>query len=222
VAIIDPGPDVEGHVRAVATSVSDAERVAIIVTHGHADHAESAPRLAGELDCEVFGPPGVEEVTVTLDDGESVETDEGALIAVATPGHARRHLCLHWPLRSAVFAGDLLLGRGDTTWVAEYPGCVADYLASLERVRSLEPRVIYPAHGPPLTDPADALARFERHRRDRIRQVRQARSEHPHADLDELLEVVYGDTVPVSMRDPARRSLEAVIAHLDLEGAAGP
>lgn len=211
----------ELHVRAVASSVSDAERVAIILTHGHADHAESAPRLAGELGCEVFGPPGAEGVTVTLDDADRVETDEGALITVATPGHTRRHVCLHWPRRSALFAGDLLLGRGDTTWVAEYRGCVADYLSSLERVRSLAPKVIYPAHGPPLTDPANALDRFERHRRDRIRQVQEARAEHPHADLDELLDVVYGDTVPASKRGAARRSLEAVIAHLDGDGAPG-
>lgn len=217
-AIIDPGPDVGSHVRAVVSRAATAERVVVVLTHGHADHAGAASRVAAELGAEVLGPTGVEQVGRVLDDGDAVETDEGALVAVHTPGHTREHLCFHWPRRSAVFVGDLLLGRGDTTWVAEYPGCVADYLESLERLRSLEPTVLYPAHGPPLTDPAEALDRFERHRTERIAQVREARRAHPEADADGLVDAVYGDAVPSSMRPAALRSLEAILHHLDHSG----
>lgn len=208
----------DSHVRALASRVEDAGEVAIVLTHGHGDHAASAPRLAGELGAEVWGPSTVEAVTRPLDDDEAVATDRGHLVAVHTPGHTRDHLSFHWPDRDAVFVGDLLLGQGDTTWVAEYPGCVSDYLASLERVRALGASVLYPTHGPPLTDPGGALDRFEGHRRDRIEQVRRAREAHPGADADALVDVVYGDTVPASMRGPARRSLEAIVDHL----AGGP
>lgn len=217
-AIVDPGPDLDSHVRALVSRAAAAERVAVLVTHGHADHAGAASRVASELGAEIFGPAGVEAVGRALGDGDAVETDEGALVAVHTPGHTREHLCFHWPRRSAVFVGDLLLGRGDTTWVAEYPGCVADYLESLERLRSLEPAVLYPAHGPPLTDPAEALDRFERHRRERIAQVRDARRAHPGVDADALVDAVYGDTVPSPMRSAARRSLEAILDHIDRSG----
>lgn len=217
-AIIDPGPDVVDHVRALASRVEGAEEVVIVLTHGHGDHAGAAPRLAGRLGVDVRGPATVDAVTRPLDEGDAVQTDRGALVAVHTPGHTRDHLSFHWPEGDAVFVGDLLLGEGDTTWVAEYRGCVADYLASLDRVASLEPSVLYPTHGPPLDDPSDALDRFESHRRDRIEQVRRAMEAHPGADADELVDIVYGDTVPGSMRGAARKSLEAILDHLSPDG----
>lgn len=217
-AIIDPGPDVDSHVRALASRAAEADEVTIVVTHAHRDHAGSAGRLAAELGCPVAGPPGIDAVTRTLGDGDAVETDAGRLLAVDTPGHARQHLAFHWPERSAGFVGDLLLGRGDTTWVAEYPGCVGDYLASLQRLRALECRVLYPTHGPSLTDPAEALDRFEAHRRERIEQVREARAANPGADADALVDIVYGDSVPEAMRGAARRSLDAVLDHLERAG----
>ena len=200
-------------------AVADAERVSIVLTHGHKDHAAAARPLANAIGAEVFGPAGLEEVDVPIGDGDVVRTDEGELIAVATPGHTRDHLCFRMADRRALFAGDLLLGQGDTTWVAEYPGCVADYLGSLERLRTLDLDVIYPAHGPPLTDPSDALDRYEGHRRSRIDSVRAVLAERPGAGMEELLQAVYGDSVSRGMIAPARKSLEALIEYvLEREG----
>ncbi|HSG07920.1 MAG TPA: MBL fold metallo-hydrolase [Longimicrobiales bacterium] len=212
--LVDPGPDVERHVRALVGWVADAEQVRILLTHGHGDHAGSAGRLAGELGCPVLGPRGVSGVDLDLEDGATVETDEGVLVAVSTPGHAAQHLCYHWPESRALFAGDLLLGKGDTTWVGEYPGCVADYLASLERVRALDPSVIYPAHGPALEDVSGTLRRYEAHRRARIRQVETALAGRPDADVEELLEVVYGRVLPPGTGQAARMSLQALMDHV--------
>lgn len=167
------------------------------------------------IGAEVMGPRGIESVTRILADGATVATDRGDLVAMETPGHTREHLAFHWPERSAVFVGDLLLGRGDTTWVAEYRGCVADYLRSLERLRLLNARVLYPTHGPALTDSVEALDRFERHRRDRIEQVRAAREARPGADAETLVELVYGDAIPKSMRGAALQSLTAIVDYLD-------
>ena len=218
VAVIDPGPDVESHVRAHVSSVAPAEEVLILLTHGHADHAAAAPALAAETGATVYGPPGIDGVTHGLEEGDAVSTDEGGLVAVHTPGHTREHLAFHWADGDAVFVGDLLLGQGDTTWVAEYPGCVADYLDSLARVEALGASTLYPTHGPPLDSPREAIRRFEAHRRARIEEVRAARDAHPDADVDALVEVVYGDTVPSSMRGAARKSLEAVLHHLETGG----
>jgi glyoxylase-like metal-dependent hydrolase (beta-lactamase superfamily II) len=196
------------------------DRVVILLTHGHGDHAGAAGALASSTGAEVWGPEGLEAYGVpapdrVVRDGDTIETDAGPLVAVHTPGHTPEHLCFHWPARRALFAGDLLLGRGDTTWVAEYPGCVADYLDSLERLRSLDLDVIHPAHGPALDDPAGALDRFEAHRRERIEQVRRALEAVPDGDVDALLDRVYGGELPASVRRAARRSLEALVEYVN-------
>lgn len=212
--VLDPGPDVDDHVRALVAWVKDAEEVRIVVTHGHGDHAGAAPRVARALGVPVMGPAGVDAVDAPLADGDAVVTDEGTLRAVDTPGHARHHLALHWEERAAVFVGDLMLGGGDTAWVGEYAGCVADYLDSLARVRTLGARVIYPTHGDPITDPEAALDRFEAHRRLRIRQVEEALRATPGASLEDLMRSVYGEGLPAGVAAAARSSLGALIAHV--------
>jgi glyoxylase-like metal-dependent hydrolase (beta-lactamase superfamily II) len=206
---------VEAHVRAVASLVEGADSAVILLTHGHPDHAASAARLADLLNAPVLGAGPVERA---LADREPVDTDAGELVALHTPGHDRAHLCFHWPERAALFAGDLVLGAGDTTWVAGYPGCVADYLASLARLRGLGLSRIYPTHGPPIDDVEARLMRFEAHRRARIAQVEAALTAHPDATRSEILAHVYGDTVPPGLRAAALESLEAVLDYLR-EGA---
>ena len=211
--MIDPGPDVPEHVRALASSVEGAALVSIVLTHGHGDHAGGARALADAIGAQVWGPAGLDVIDREIGSGVSVATDEGALIAVGTPGHTADHLCFHWPERDALFAGDLLLGKGDTTWVAEYAGCVADYLDSLARLRTYDLAIVYPTHGPPLVNPTDALDRFEAHRRSRIERVREALAAHPDADEEELLDAVYGDAVPAEMRGAALKSLGALVEY---------
>ena len=148
-------------------------------------------------------------------------------MAVHTPGHTRDHLCLHWPDARALFAGDMVLGRGDTTWVAEYSGCVADYLASLERLAAMDLDVIHPAHGPDLEDPATTLRRYRDHRLARVEQVRQALEaaresgsapaaaapRSPEA-VEAVLESVYGGTIPSGLRGAARESVVALLEYV--------
>lgn len=212
--LIDPGPDLAEHIQALVAWVADADEVTVVLTHGHGDHAGAAPAVAEALAVPVVGPTGVPEVTAPLRDGDVVATDEGELAAVHTPGHTPEHLSYHWPARRALFAGDLLLGEGDTTWVGDYPGCVADYLASLSKVRGLGVATVYPAHGPPLEDPAAALDRFEAHRLLRIRQVEEALAIHPGATAAELLRVIYGDALPRAMEAAALKSVEALMEYV--------
>jgi glyoxylase-like metal-dependent hydrolase (beta-lactamase superfamily II) len=214
VALVDPGPDVDAHVRALASWVEGAEAVRIVLTHGHHDHAGAARALSGMLGVPVLGPAGVPQVDVSLADGDEVPTDLGALVAVHTPGHSADHLSYYWPSRRALFVGDLMLGRGDTTWVGEYPGCVADYLASLRRVRALAPEILYPAHGPPIQDVPAALERYERHRRERIHQVETALADRPDATAEDLVRAVYGIELPSAVRQAATLSLQALVDHV--------
>ncbi len=215
-AVIDPGPDDPDHLRALREAVAGARRVAVLVTHDHADHSGCARALADALGAPLLGPS--RRADGPLADGDEVPTDQGRLVAVDTPGHCAEHRCLWWPRARALFAGDLLLGEGDTTWVGEYRGCVRDYLASLARVEALAPRVIHPAHGPPLEDAPGALAAHRAHRLARIEQVGRARGTHPGAPPAELTRAIYGDQLPPRLRAAAESSVAAMLDYLAAEG----
>ncbi len=222
VAVIDPGPDEDNHIRALSVAVEHAKTVRILLTHRHSDHAGSAVRLADEVGAKILGPLSCQPLSDSdvpfqaLREGDGVTTDQGRVTAVEIPGHTKDHLAYFWKEAGALFVGDLLLGRGNTTWIGEYLGCVADYLGSLEKVEALEVDVIYPGHGPPITSPSISLKLFRRHRLKRLDQVRTARLEHPDAGVHELAELIYGGEIPEELAKAARSGVEAALFHLDL------
>ena len=110
VVVIDPGPDVEDHVRALSLALKDVPQVRILLTHGHGDHSGGAAALAQRLGSPVHGPASTP--FSPLIEGTPIPTDAGHLIPIATPGHTRDHLAFFWPAAGALFVGDLLLGRG--------------------------------------------------------------------------------------------------------------
>ena len=112
-----------------------------------------------------------------------------------------------------LIVGDLILGVGHTTWVGGYSRCVADYLASLDRVERLEPRLLLPAHGGPIGDPLERIERYRDHRLGRIGQVERALDAWPDATPEQLFLIVYGTSVPEGLRPAARASLSALIEH---------
>ena len=210
--MVDPGPGLAEHRDRILAEVADARRVHLLVTHHHPDHAEGAPALARALGVPVIGPgPWADQ---RLHPGDEWETDDGRLVPVPTPGHSPDHTVFHWPEGDAVFVGDLLLGEGETTWVGEYPGCVADYLQSLEVLEDLGAGTLYSAHGPPITDSPQRIGRFREHRLRRIREVAELRRRRPQASPEELTAEVYGTELPWRLEVAALESIRAILHHL--------
>lgn len=207
--VIDPGPFDRTHGDAIVAALA-GHVPTILLTHAHSDHADLAAPLARET--------GGRVLAVT--EGDAVRTDAGDLHVLATPGHAPDHVAFHWRDTGAAFVGDTFMGEGDTTLVAPPEGDLAAYLRSLDRIAALRPSVLYPSHGPPLTDPVEAIARFRRHREHRIEQVvhalRRAGPSHPRALLDE----VYGAGLLPALRGAAEGSLHAILGYLNAEGLA--
>jgi glyoxylase-like metal-dependent hydrolase (beta-lactamase superfamily II) len=242
-AVIDPGPDDPAHLRAILGALGGAAPAAILLTHSHADHTAAAPALAEATGAPVMiatipHPPrpasrtagqggrtetGDEEtaiVTRWLGEGDEIETDAGTLAVIHTPGHAPEHVAFHHPESGALFVGDTFMGGLDTTLVSPPEGDLAAYLRTLERIAALSPSVLYPAHGPPIEDAAEAVARYRRHREERIAQVVRALRAGGPARTGELIDAVYGAGLDPRLRLAAEGSLEAILGYLSAEGRA--
>ncbi|GII81210.1 MBL fold metallo-hydrolase [Sphaerisporangium rufum] len=216
VLVVDPGPDDEGHLRRVAGALAGRRVMAILLTHGHPDHSAGAGRLAALLGApvraldprHVLGDEG-------LGEGDVVTAGEAELRVLATPGHSFDSLCFWLPADAALLTGDTILGRG-TTLIAP-DGDLGDYLRSLDRLRAgaeiAEAAALLPGHGPLLADPVAALDGYITHRRERLDQIRQARTAGART-LAEIVDVVYAG-LAAELRPAAEVSVRAQLAYLD-------
>ena len=210
--VVDPGPLNEHHLQRVLDLVAlRGARVALtLLTHGHADHAESAGRFA-----ELTGAP-VQALGVghdDLGDDDRLTVDGLELAVVATPGHTSDSLSFLVVAENALLTGDTILGHG-TSVVAWPDGELAAYLLSLQRIEAMtgsrEVAQILPGHGPTLPDAAGVVRYYLDHRLARLEQVRAAVAAGA-ADADVVVEMVYAD-VPREVWPAARLS---VLAQLD-------
>jgi glyoxylase-like metal-dependent hydrolase (beta-lactamase superfamily II) len=173
VAVIDPGPDDDDHIEAICGAGGDRIRW-VLCTHTHPDHHPATARLAARTGAEVLAYESRDGLTVDreLRDGDQIEATEFRLTAVHTPGHASNHLCYLLEEERTLFSGDHVM-QGSTVVIAPPDGDMAQYLASLERLRKWKPklRAIGPGHGFFIDDPAEVLAEYVSHRLEREQQV---------------------------------------------------
>ena len=230
--LVDPGSPWPGEIDRLAAALeavrsSRGRRVsAIWLTHHHPDHIGGVEELRRRLEVPVaahretaahlrsLGIPVDDE----LEDGRVHDLAGDATFPVRTvftPGHARGHLCFYDETYGSLLAGDLVAGVG--TIVIDPPeGDMAQYLASLARVRDLAPRALFPAHGPITVTAATKLQETIDHRRWREARILDAwRSgiRQPEA----LCAAAYDD-IPAVARPLAARQVQAHLEHL---GAAG-
>jgi glyoxylase-like metal-dependent hydrolase (beta-lactamase superfamily II) len=224
VAIIDPGPDDEGHLQRLLAATK-GERVAyVVVTHTHRDHSVLAGRLAAATGAEIVGarphlprpgaPQGLDashDLTYAparvLGDGESVAFGDHQLTALATPGHASNHLCFVWG--DNLFSGDHVMAWS-TSIVAPPDGVMSDYMASLERLRDRDETVYWPGHGGPVRDPRRYVRGLITHRRQRETAILTRLQEGP-ATIAEIVERSYTGLAP-KLKGAAALS---TLAHLE-------
>jgi glyoxylase-like metal-dependent hydrolase (beta-lactamase superfamily II) len=219
--VIDPGPDDEGHLRAVLDAVAarGARVGTVLLTHGHVDHSEGARRFA-----ELSGAGAVRALDPQhrlggegLADGDVVEVGGVRIDVVGSPGHSGDSLSFVVPDDGAVLTGDTVLGRG-TTVVAYPDGQLGPYLDTLRRLRDRAAAdgltAVLPGHGPVLERPVDVLEYYQAHRRQRLEQVRAA-VEGGARTPRQVVEVVYADVDQV-LWPAAELSVRAQLAYLGI------
>ena len=194
VAVIDPGPAEADHLAALERAIGGASVVAILCTHTHRDHSPAAAPLAERTGAPVVGcaplalDTGGPRADAPFDstyapdkvlaDGDRVSGPGWTLTAVATPGHTSNHLCFALEGTGALFTGDHVMGWS-TTVIAPPDGDMADYMASLDKLRARGDRVYYPAHGPAVGNPRQLVRGMIGHRRQRERQIVKLLGESP-------------------------------------------
>ncbi|UED85509.1 MBL fold metallo-hydrolase [Streptomyces profundus] len=221
--VIDPGPLDEGHLRAIVEAVRREERSVgqILLTHGHADHAEGAVRFAELTGAPVRAlDPALRLGDEGLAGGQVVTTGGLELRVVATPGHTSDSLSFHLPADAALLTGDTVLGRG-TTIVAHPDGRLGAYLESLRRLRSLTEGedgadTVLPGHGPVLADAQGAIDFYLAHRASRLAQVETAVERGARTPTD-VVETVYAD-VDRALWPAAEYSVRAQLEYLRERG----
>ncbi len=205
--VVDPGPLHEEHLRALAGCGPVA---AILLTHGHRDHSDGAPRLAALTGAPVRSlDPRHRLGDEGLVGGDVVALAGLELRVAATPGHSADSLSFVLP--DAVLTGDTVLGRGSTV-VAHPDGVLAHYLDSLHRLQELGDLQVLPGHGPELASAGVAAAAYLAHRAQRLEQVREAVAAGASTP-QQVVETVYAD-VDRALWPAAEQSVRAQLAYL--------
>jgi glyoxylase-like metal-dependent hydrolase (beta-lactamase superfamily II) len=230
VAVVDPGPDQPDHLDALEQAIGGRRVVAIMCTHTHRDHSPAARPLSARTGAPIVGcePLALETVGPradasfdgdyradrVLNDGDTVTIEGHDVTAVATPGHTSNHLCFAY--RGALLTGDHVMGWS-TTVVVPPDGDMAEYMASLDKLRGRQDRIYFPAHGPPVGKPQQYVRHLMGHRMQREKQILRLVGDQPrtipdvvanaYPGLDPRLVAAAGGSVLAHLLDLQRRGL---------------
>ena len=152
---------------------------------------------------------------IPLRHGDVVSGPGWTIEAVHTPGHTSNHLCYALREEQALFSGDHVMGWS-TTVIVPPDGDLGQYLASLQLVLDRDDDVLWPTHGPPITDPQALVRSYVAHRQDRTDQIVAVLADGP-AGLTDIVPRVYRD-VDKTLWLPAAMSTHAHLLHLVEEG----
>ena len=186
VGVIDPGPDMEDHLAAILAATAGERISHILVTHHHADHSPLSRPLAKATGAMIYGcaaaarpvegevklEAGYDDFTpdVSVCGGATITGAGWTLEAIPTPGHTSNHICYALTEENALFSGDHIMGWS-TTVITPPDGDMGDYLRSLERIKARNFDILWPTHGPPITEVTPFIEAYIEHRHERERQI---------------------------------------------------
>ena len=194
----------------------------IVLTHHHADHIGGAIALQKTTGAKIAAHPLTQErldfkVDELLEHDAVIATDAGFWKVIHTPGHAQGHICLRNAGIGSIIAGDMVAGVG-TILLDPPEGHLGQYLASLSALRSLQPRLLMPAHGPVIENAEAYLTEYIEHRHMRSEQIIEHLRAVPGATADDIAHAIYAEIVPLNFLPIAARQVTAHLEWLEENG----
>lgn len=229
VAVLDPGPVDDAHISALDAALVGETVTHVLVTHHHLDHSPMARPLAEKHGCKVYGfgpqntaPIGGEvrleagddvgfKPDVQLTDEQVIEGDGWTVEALHTPGHTSNHVCYALREENTLFSGDHVMAWS-TSVVSPPDGHMGDYLAQLRRIRDRKFEILWPTHGPAVSEPEPFIQAYIDHRLVREQQILdQIRAGHTR--IRDMVSAIYVD-VDKRLHPAAAHSVLAHIIHM--------
>ena len=207
-ALVDAGVGKAEHVEAEAQALDGAPLARVLITHWHPDHVSGLPALRDRW----------KRLVVVDSARERIPAGDGVLEAIPSPGHAPDHLSFFDPETRDVYCGDLARRGGTIVIPARKGGDLRAYLASLRKVRDLNPSRLLPGHGPIVDDPIALIGEYIAHREQREQQILKAILDGART-VEEIVRRVY-PALPASLSDAAADSVRAHLVKLRDEGRA--
>jgi glyoxylase-like metal-dependent hydrolase (beta-lactamase superfamily II) len=228
VAVIDPGPDDDAHLKAILAATSGEVITHIFITHPHIDHSPLAAKLSAATGAKIYGKSeksahkpianNTEEgddlgfvPDFELIDGEIIACHGFELEAIFTPGHTGNHVCYALAQENALLSGDHIMGWS-TSVIIPPDGDMTDYLNSLDKVLVREFTTIWPTHGAPITEPKPFITAYKQHRVARENQVIEC-LENGITQIMDMVPLLYAST-DKRLWPAAARSLQAHMIRL--------
>jgi glyoxylase-like metal-dependent hydrolase (beta-lactamase superfamily II) len=154
VIVVDPGRDAA----AVLDAVGDREVLAVICTHGHADHIAAANQVAERDEAPVALHPkdrllwreahAEGDAEIEMADGGIFDVADVSLEVIHAPGHTDGSVCLYCEQLGVVFTGHVLLADGPARHDDEFPDFADQLNAIGEHLLTLPPATrVLPGHG---------------------------------------------------------------------------